>query len=74
MNTPNLRKIVPDIGIVASTDPVAVDKASLDLVESTGGSAMAKLIKREKLDPHPQLEHAQRIGLGSTSYNLMEVD
>ncbi len=74
MNTPNLRKIVPDIGIVASTDPVAVDKASLDLVESIGGSALAQLIKREKLDPHPQLEHAQRIGLGSTSYNLIEVD
>lgn len=73
MDIPNLRKIVPDIGIAASTDPVAVDKASLDLVESSGGKSLAELIQREKLDPHPQLEHAERIGLGSTSYNLIEV-
>ena len=73
MNTPNLRKIVPDIGIVASTDPVAVDKAALDLVEKSGGGKLAELIKRKMLDPNPQLEHAERIGLGSTTYNLIEV-
>ncbi len=73
MDKPDLRKIVPDVGIAASTDPVAVDKASLDLVESIGGKGLAKLIERENLDPHPQLEHAQKIGLGSMSYNLIEV-
>lgn len=73
MDTPNLRKIVPDIGIVASTDPVAVDKASLDLVEKAGGTGLAELIKRAKLDPSFQLEHAQRIGLGSLNYKLIEV-
>jgi len=73
-NTPNMRKIVDDIGIVASSDPVAVDKASLDLVETKAGRKLAKLLGNVKLGPHYQIEHAERIGLGSTDYQLIEVD
>jgi uncharacterized Fe-S center protein len=69
----NMRKIVPDIGIAASTDPVAVDKAAIDLVEKVGGKKFAKLAGNAKLNPAPQLEHAERIGLGSTKYQLIEV-
>jgi len=74
LRTPNMSKIVDDIGIVASTDPVAVDKAALDLVENTSGKKLEKLLKNDKLQPCCQLEHAERIGLGSTDYELMEVD
>jgi len=70
--TPNMANIVDDIGIAASTDPVAVDKAGLDLVEQKAGKKLAKLIKSDKLDPNYQLRHAQRIGLGSTDYELIE--
>jgi len=70
---PNLKKIVDDIGITASTDPVAVDKASLDLVESAAGKKISDMIKNKKLDPLHQLEHAQKIGLGSVEYELFEV-
>ncbi len=72
-DTPDMRKIVKDIGIVASTDPVAVDKAALDLIEATGGKKMEKLIGNDKLNPSWQIEHAELIGLGSTDYELVEV-
>ena len=66
--------IVDDIGILASTDPVAVDKASIDLVESRSGKTIAQLLDNDKLDPRYQIEHAEHIGLGSTDYKLIEID
>ncbi|MCX5635851.1 MAG: DUF362 domain-containing protein [Planctomycetota bacterium] len=71
---PNMSKIVDDIGIVASTDPVAVDKAALDLVENKSGKKLAELIDNDKLNPMYQFEHARSIGLGSTDYKLIEVE
>jgi hypothetical protein len=73
-STPNMDKMVDDIGIVASTDPVAVDRAALDLVENKAGRKLAKLLENNKLDPRYQIEHAERIGLGSSSYELIEVN
>ncbi len=70
----DIPKIVDDIGIVASTDPVAVDKAALDLVEEKAGEKMPKLIKKYKLKPIYQIEHAEHIGLGRGDYELIEVD
>jgi len=67
-------KIVDDIGIAASRDPVAVDKAALDLVENKAGRKLVKLLENDKLDPRYQIEHAERIGLGSSSYELIEID
>jgi uncharacterized Fe-S center protein len=72
-DTVNMHKIVPDIGIAASTDPVAVDKAALDLVEKVGGKKFAKLAGNAKLNPTSQLQHAERIGLGRAKYQLIEV-
>lgn len=65
--------VAPDIGIVASTDPVAVDKAAIDMVEDRGGGTLPKLIGNSKLDWHDQIEHAVRIGLGQADYELIEV-
>jgi len=72
-STPDMSKIVDDIGIVASTDPVAVDKAALDLVEDKGGKKLPELVKNNKLDPRYQIEHAERIGVGTTTYDMIEV-
>jgi hypothetical protein len=69
-----MRTIVDDIGIAASTDPVAVDKAALDLVENKAGRKLAELLENDELDPRYQIEHAERIGLGSSSYELIEVN
>ncbi|MHC4158859.1 MAG: DUF362 domain-containing protein [Planctomycetota bacterium] len=73
-DTPDMPTVVDDIGIVASTDPVAVDKASLDLVEDKAGKKLPQLLKNKNLNPNYQIEHAQRIGLGTTNYELIELD
>ena len=73
-DTPDMPNIVDDIGIAASTDPVALDKASLDLVEQKTGKKLQNLIGNKKLNPLHQLRHAQHIGLGNTNYDLINVD
>lgn len=70
----DMPKMVDDIGIVASTDPVAVDKAALDLVEAKGRKKLPQLVGNVKLNPHYQIEHAEHIGLGSANYELVELD
>ena len=62
-----------DIGILASTDPVALDQACLDLVYSAedGGSLIKRIESRNGLHT---LEHAEEIGLGSRAYNLVSID
>jgi len=73
-NRPDLRLVVDDIGILASTDPVAVDKASLDMVEAKGAATLAELAEKGQIDPLCQIKHAEKIGLGNSNYKLIEVD
>ena len=62
-----------DIGILASADPVALDQACVDLVYSSDDDS-ADLIERiESLGGEHVLEHAEKIGLGSRGYRLVEV-
>ncbi len=71
---PDMERIVDDIGIAASRDPVALDKATLDLTEKKAGRKLAELLGNDKLDPRYQIEHAERIGLGSSRYELIEIN
>jgi uncharacterized Fe-S center protein len=73
-STPRMPKIVEDIGILASTDAVAVDAAALDLVENKAGRTLGALIRNKQLDPRCQIRHAESMGLGSSTYELVEVD
>lgn len=66
-----------DIGILASLDPVALDKACLDLVfnhESTAGDNSAPLIQRinSRHGAHT-VDYAAEIGLGSLAYELIDI-
>lgn len=67
-----------DIGILASLDPIALDKACLDLVfnhESTAGDDSAPLIQRINRQHGTHIvDYAEQIGLGTTSYNLIDID
>ncbi|MHC4156219.1 MAG: DUF362 domain-containing protein [Planctomycetota bacterium] len=72
-DTPDMPGIVGDIGILASADPVAIDKAALDLVEERANKRLPQLIENKELNPLHQLEHAQGIGLGSAHYQLIEL-
>ena len=81
--------IVPDIGMLASFDPVALDKARADLVnkeEAYQNSQLGENLKKNILEKdnfhttHPetnwesQIEHAEKIGLGNSEYELIKVN
>jgi uncharacterized Fe-S center protein len=61
-----------DLGILASLDPVAVDRASFDLALEFYGKNIFKELW-PKLDPLVQMNHGEAIGLGSQRYNLITV-
>ena len=62
-----------DIGILASTDPVALDQASVDLVYNApdGKSLVNRIESRNGL---LTIEHAAEIGLGTKNYKLVSID
>lgn len=66
-----------DIGILASLDPVALDKACLDLVydhEPTDGDNNAPLVQRiDSRHGTHTVDYAQQIGLGTKSYELIDI-
>ena len=62
-----------DIGILASTDPVALDQACIDLVYDAPDSE--SLVERiESRNGLHTLEYAEQIGLGSRNYELVQID
>jgi uncharacterized Fe-S center protein len=63
--------ISPDIGILFAKDPVALDAASLDLLEERAGRKMNRLAY--DIPYRLQLDHAREIGFGTTDYRLIEV-
>ena len=64
---------IKDIGILASYDPVALDKACVDLIYSApDGQELVEQIERKNAPR--TIEHAEEIGLGSTKYELISVD
>lgn len=64
--------IINDIGILASFDPVAIDKASVDVINNTVGKDIFKEFF-PNIDYSVQLKYAEEIGVGSTKYDLIEV-
>lgn len=62
-------KLVPDLGFFASRDPVAVDQACMDRVREIHGKDLASMAY-PSLDGSVQLEHGERVGLGSRTYKL----
>ena len=64
-----------DIGILASLDPVALDKACTDLVRSSEDHGKIHLIERiDSRKGMHTLEYAERLGLGSQKYELVRLD
>lgn len=60
-----MKPIYNDLGIFASLDPVAVDKAMLDMLDQREG--------QPTYWGRPILEYSQKIGLGSQEYELIKV-
>ncbi|TYP53330.1 DUF362 domain-containing protein [Thermosediminibacter litoriperuensis] len=81
--------LVPDVGILASLDPVAIDQASYDLVTNQHGHRNSALGEANRgFEPgedkfaavHPeanglvQLEYAEKLGMGTRKYELVELN
>lgn len=70
--------LLKDYGILASTDPVALDKACVDIIfnmKATDGNDNAPLIERinSRHGTHT-IDHAAAIGLGSLEYEIISID
>ncbi len=67
-----------DYGILASTDPVALDQACIDIInnqEVTATNDPTDLLSRiDKQHGIHTIEHAEAIGLGTRKYNLVSID
>jgi len=83
----SMRPLVPDVGIVASTDIVAAEEASLDLTRD-GDPLPGSMPKGHKVlalpgrhlfervhgkDPYGQVERLEAVGLGTGNYRLREI-
>lgn len=78
--------IIPDMGVLASTDIVAIDKVSLDLVNSADiypgsilddkdvESSMSKFQVLHGVDPSIQVYEAEKLNLGSAQSILINID
>jgi hypothetical protein len=58
-----MKPVIGDIGVLAATDPVAIDKACWDLVKKAG----------KKFRGHSTFAYAEQIGLGRAGYILDEI-
>ena len=77
--------IVPDVGMFASFDPVALDVACADAVNRQPINPGSLLDEREHVHHdhftdvtpetnwHSCVEHAQKLGIGTCAYELIEV-
>jgi len=67
--------VIKDIGILASTDPVALDQACVDLIWNSNDPGAHLL--QERIDTREGrhiLPYAESIGLGTTKYELINID
>ncbi len=63
-----------DIGILASTDPVAIDKACLDLVRASKDPGVSHFLDRvDSRHGEHTIEAAEALGFGSTDYELIRI-
>lgn len=66
---------IADIGILVSTDPIAIDQACVDLVYASSDPGKPHLIERiESRNGLHTLEAAEALGYGTREYTLVKVD
>ena len=66
---------IKDIGILASTDPVAIDQAALDLIDLYKDDGTEDLLNQiRRLKGENTVNVAEKIGLGSTEYTIIDID
>ena len=63
-----------DMGILASTDPVALDQACVDMVYASQDDTASLIQRMESRNAVHVLEHGEEIGLGSRTYRMVSID
>ena len=64
-----------DIGVLASTDPVAIDQACIDLVYASKDKGRDHLIERiESRQGTKTIDYAKDLKIGTTDYELINID
>lgn len=64
-----------DIGILASTDPIAIDQACIDFIYNSEDSGKDHFIKRiERQNGLYTIEAAEKLGFGRRNYELINID
>ena len=64
-----------DIGILVSTDPVAIDRACVDLVYASKDKGRDHLVERiESQNGAHTIDAAAQLGLGNKEYELIIID
>ncbi len=65
--------LYPDVGILASYDPVAIDRASYDMAQKVLGKDIFKELWPE-IDATVQMKYGEEIGLGTCTYHFIDVN
>ena len=66
---------IKDIGILSSTDPVAIDKACIDLVYNSSDKGKDHLIERiNSRNGTYTIDVAEELGIGTKNYELINID
>ena len=64
-----------DIGILISTDPIAIDRACMDLVEKSDDPGKEHFLERvNSRNGTHTIEEAEELGFGTTNYELINID
>ncbi|MBQ1336506.1 MAG: DUF362 domain-containing protein [Selenomonadaceae bacterium] len=75
VGTSAVEPVIPDLGMLASTDILAVDQASIDMVYGFADSRKDDLIERiESREGLRQLSAMEELGMGSREYELVSID
>jgi uncharacterized Fe-S center protein len=76
--------MVPDLGILLSNDPIAIDKASVDLINSAPFNPLWSDVNKTKnkdkfkviyknIDWNSQLDYGQKMGIGNKEYEIIRL-
>jgi len=67
-----MKNVLPDFGVLAGFDPIAIDKAVLDISQKKYNTDVSRK-SFPNIDPTIQLKYGERIGLGNMDYELIKV-
>lgn len=68
-----MRPFMDDVGILASTDIVAIEQASIDLID-TAHNCEDTFLQESRVSGNHQINYAAQIGMGNRNYELIDID